>query len=352
MAELTAVEQALVAAVRSGGRLDLTGRPERELRAEVLRDALLARLPTDPDPRGLRVRGATVVGRLDLDGLRTGVRMQLRGCAFPEGIWLRGAALPVLDLGGSTVAGLLADDLVVDGSVLLWRGFSAAGPVSLVGARIGGKVDLSRATLDGGGGPALVADRMTVGSDLIIDDVVARGTAEAGALQLGGTRVGGRLAARRLDAANLGAGPALSAPNLQVTDTLDLSRGSVLRGAGELGAVRLVGARVGSVSLGRAQLVNETGWALAAHYLDASGTVYLDRVQAIGGIRLSGSRVGGQITLEAALVDGRHHPALAGTRIQVTQAVLLDRATLTSAGEDPTVNLRSARIGRQTLSCY
>lgn len=343
MPELSEVEQALVLAAGRGELLNLTVRPDQEIRADVVRDVLIGR-HGQLDPRGLRLRGVTVVGRLDLDGLRTTARVQLRRCRFPDGIWMRGAALPLLDLGESTVAGLRADDLLVEGSVLLWRGFSATGPVSLVGARIGGKLDLTRARLDGAGGPALVADRVTVGTDVILDDVVAEGLAGAGVMQLGGARVGGRLSARRLRAVNLGAGPALAAPNLHVTDTVDLSQGSELRGGGEQGAVRLVGARAGSVSRGRARLVNESGWALAAHYLDVSGTLYLDRVEAVGGIRLSGSRIGGQVTLEAAVVDGHHHSALAGTRLQVAQAVLLDRATLSSAGEDATVTLRSARI--------
>ena len=340
---LSQVEQALVSAVGRGELLNLTARPDQEVRADVVRDVLIGRYG-ELDPRGLRLRGVTVVGRLDLDGLRTAARVQLRRCAFPDEIWMRGAALPLLDLGESTVAGLRADDLLVEGSVLLWRRFAASGPVSLVGARIGGKLDLSKARLDGRGGPALVGDRMTVGSDVILDDVTAEGLAGAGTIQLGGARVGGRLSARRLRAVNFGSGPALSAANLHVTDTVDLSDGSELRGGGENGAVRLVGARVGSVSLGKARLVNETGWALAAHYLDVSGTLYLDGVEATGGIRLSGGRIGGQLTLESATVDGRHHPALAATRLQVAQAVLLDRATLTSTGEDATVTFRSARI--------
>jgi hypothetical protein len=341
--ELTPVEHALVAAVGSGELLNVTGRSDREIRAEVVRDVLLGRIRTDPDPRGLRLRGAVVMGRLDLDGMRTTVRIRMRGCTFAEGIWLRGAALPLLDLGGSAMTGLLADDVVVEGSALLWQKFAAAGLVSLVGARIGGKLDLSTARLDGQGGAALVADRMTVGSDLLLDDVVAAGGAAAGTLQLTGTRVGGRLSARRIEVVNP-AGPGISGANLHVQDVVDLSKGADVTGSGQDGAVRLVGAQLGSLSLGRATLMNRTGWAVAAHYLDVAGTLYLDRVRATGGIRISGGRIGGQLTLEEAEVDGGAQPALAGTRLQVGQAILLDGATLTSAGEDPTVNLRSARI--------
>ena len=343
MTELSTAEQALVTAVDRGEMLNLTGRPDRAVRADVLRDVLLGRIGSDHDPRGLRLRGVTVVGRLDLDGIRTPVRMRMRGCQLPDGLWLRGASVPLLDLGGSTLAGFAADDLVAEGSVLLWRDFRSTGPVSLVGARIGGKVDLSGARLDGGDGPALVADRMTTGSDLVLDDVTATGRAAAGTLQLTGARIGGRLSARRLRADNP-AGPALSAAALQVADLVDLSRGADLRGTGESGAVRLVGSRFGSLSLGEARLHNPDGWALAAHYLDAAGTLYLDRVTAVGGLRISGSRVGGQVDLTGTTVDGGPRSALAGTRLQVAQGVVVASAHLVSASAEPTVNLRSARI--------
>lgn len=344
MAELSPVEQALVAAVGSGELLNLTGRSVREIRAEVVRDVLLGRIASEPDPRGLRLRGAVVVGRLDLDGMRTAVRLRMRGCTFTGGLWLRGASLPLVDLGGSTLAGLLADDAVVDGSVLLWQSFTVTGLVSLVGARIGGKLDLASARLDGQGGAALVADRITVGSDLVLDDVVARGGAAAGTVQLDGARVGGRLSARRIQAANP-AGPAISAANLHVTDLIDLSKGIDVRGHGPDGAVRLVGAKAGSLSLGAARLLNPTGWALSAHYLDVAGTVYLDTLQATGGLRVSGGRIGGQLNVARSVVDGGDREALAATRLQVAQAVYLDEAQLRSTGDRATVDLRSARIG-------
>ena len=153
MAELTSLEQALVAAVASGELLNVTGRPEREIRAEVVRDVLLGRIGDRPDPRGLRLRGAVVLGTLDLDGMRTAVRLRMRGCRFAEGMLLRGASLPLLDLGGSTVTGLLADDAVVEGSALLWQKFTGLGPISLVGARVGGKPARCRPRTAGWGWP-------------------------------------------------------------------------------------------------------------------------------------------------------------------------------------------------------
>lgn len=342
MAALTGTERGLVEAAASGEQLDLRAAADAAVRAAVVRDVLLG-VHGPVDARGLQLRGAALAGTLDLDGLRTGVRVRLRGCQL-GGLVLRGATLPLLDLGGCTVGGLLADDVVIDGSVLLWRGFTCAGLVSFVGARIGGKLDLSQARLSGGAtGAALVADRITLGGDLLLDDAVGTGGAAAGTVQLTGARVAGRLSARRVRLTNPN-GPGLSAANLHVTDMVDLSRGIEVHGAGREGAVRLVGARVGSISLGEARLENPSGWALSAHYLDVGGTLYLDRMTAVGGLRLSGGRVGGQVDLHASEVSGGDRPAVAGLRLQVAQAMLLDDAVLTATGPEPAVDLRSARI--------
>ena len=53
----------------------------RTCRASVLRDILLGRLAADPDPHGLRLRGARIAGQLDLENLVTDVWLEL---AHPE----------------------------------------------------------------------------------------------------------------------------------------------------------------------------------------------------------------------------------------------------------------------------
>lgn len=67
------VEQEAAQALDTGDVLDLTGRADTSVRAGVVRDLLPGCRPPDgdsrtgPDPRGLRLHGATVTGRLDLD---------------------------------------------------------------------------------------------------------------------------------------------------------------------------------------------------------------------------------------------------------------------------------------------
>lgn len=335
--ELTEVEGRLAAAVAAGAELDLRGAEDRDVRAEVLRELLLDVTRS----RGVRLRGARVVGSVDAEGRHLG-ETRLLDCELLGPFWLRGATVPVVDLRGSTLAGLNLTEATLD-RVLLLSGVTSTGRIDLDGARIGGSCTLRRSRLRNPRGPALVADRLRLSGELLLDDLDATGTGQQGTVSLVGARVDGRLSGRRLRATNPD-GPALVADNIQVTDTVDLSRGAELRGTGARGALRIVGARASSLSLGEARLANPSGWALAAHYLHMVGTVYLDRVVATGGVRVSGSTIGGQVDLTGAQVDGGAGPALAGTRLQVAQAVVLDGAVLRSTGDRPAVDLRSARI--------
>ena len=82
---LTSVEQSLVEHVGRGEWLDLAAGDEavdeaamrswgksRTCDATVIRDILRGRLAADPDPHGLRLRGARITGRLDLENLTHG----------------------------------------------------------------------------------------------------------------------------------------------------------------------------------------------------------------------------------------------------------------------------------------
>jgi hypothetical protein len=55
-----------------------TGNLAHIIRAEVLRDLLLAQRDTPPDPRGICLRGARITGSLDLIEFQAPVGMELR----------------------------------------------------------------------------------------------------------------------------------------------------------------------------------------------------------------------------------------------------------------------------------
>ena len=110
---LTPVEESLVEHVGRGEWLDLVAEGEavdeaamrswgdsRTCQASVIRDILRGRLAADPDPHGLRLRGARITGRLDLENLAADFWLELRDCLLAEGVLARDARLAGLVLAG------------------------------------------------------------------------------------------------------------------------------------------------------------------------------------------------------------------------------------------------------------
>lgn len=78
-AEMNSAELRLVAAVKTGGELDLSGRDERTLRADVLRESLLGPDAAEPGA-GARLRGAVIEGDLDLSQVKAPTTVDLTDC--------------------------------------------------------------------------------------------------------------------------------------------------------------------------------------------------------------------------------------------------------------------------------
>jgi hypothetical protein len=358
MQGLTAVEDELQAAVVAGRRFDLAGGApiahadmdgwgaEREVRADVVREILLGRAGEPADPRGIRLRGARIVGRLDLDGLRSDVWFSLHDCDLPERIRLRGADLPLLDLNGCRSTGLDAENLRVRTVVLLRDGFVSTGPVSLIGASVRGKLDLAGARIAFGGGTALAATGLVVGGSAYLNDGLAVvGAGRFGAIRLVGARIGGLLSLRDAALSNPD-GPAIVADNVEVQDIATLA-GLTAEGAGREGVVRLIAIRVGgALSLGNARVTNTAGGvAVVATYARVGGTLYLDGLRATGMVRLAGGHLG-RLLANGAEIASTDRAALDGARLVVGQHVELQGAVLRNAAHDHgTVNLPHAQIG-------
>ena len=110
------MEQSLVVQVGRGEWLDLAADGEavdeaamrswgdsRTCSAAVIRDILLGRLAADPDPHGLRLRAARIVGQLDLEHLTTDVNLELNDCYLEEGVLARDAHLASVLLAGCQI---------------------------------------------------------------------------------------------------------------------------------------------------------------------------------------------------------------------------------------------------------
>jgi hypothetical protein len=172
------------------------------MRTLVLRDILRGRLVADPDPHGLRLRGARISGRLDLENLNTGVNLELEDCLLEEGVLAKDAHLTCLGLARcqiehATEPSFDADRLTC--GVLTLNGARTVshtkhGAVRLLAAHIGIQLDCTGAELRNDSGAALAADGLQVGRDVFLAaGFTATGGGADVAVDLTGARVGGTL---------------------------------------------------------------------------------------------------------------------------------------------------------------
>jgi hypothetical protein len=371
------VEQALADCVRQGKWLDLaegevvdeaamrSWGESRTCRAAVIRDILRGRLAADPDPHGLRLRGARISGRLDLENLTTDVNLELSDCLLEEGIDARGARLAGVGLAGCQIEHpaeppldadrLTCTELVLDESRIIAR--TGKGAVCLGGANVGGQLSCTRAALRNDSGPALSADGLQVGRAIVLrGGLTATGHGGLGAVRLPGAHISGNL---ECDGASLrnDSGPALSAASLQVGRAMFLRGGFTATGHGDAGTVRLTGAHIGGqFSWIGASLRNDSGPALSAASLQVGQGMYLSGGFTAtgsgedGAVRLTGAHIGGQLSCAGAALRNDSGPALQTDSLQVGQGMYLSGGfTATGHGDAGTVSLTGAHIGSQLV---
>jgi hypothetical protein len=218
-------EQALRQAIATGALVDLrTGQHEaddpargatweepRTVHAELLAELLTQPVEGERRPRALRLAGARITGALDLEGAELVCSLLLHGCWFEEPVILAEAQAVAVRLPGCQVPALQAAQLVTRGNLELGEGFTAHPEVRLLGAHIGGHLNLSGATLANPDGPALTGDQLTVEQGMFCRE----GFTTQGEVRLLGAHIGGSLDFSQAALANPD-GPALNADGLAV----------------------------------------------------------------------------------------------------------------------------------------
>ena len=208
-------------------------------------------------------------------------------------------------------------------------------------------------------GPALDAFSLQAGQDVDLTGVTATGSSDHGAVNLNGAHIGGSLLCDGASLCN-DSGPALTAYGLHAAGGrgVFLRDGFTATGAGERGAIRLIGAHIGSdLNCAGATLHNDSGPALIADGLQVNQGMHLsDGFTATGlgppgTVRLTGARIGGQLNCAGATLSNRNGPALHAHGLQVGQGMFLSEGfTATGAGKEGAVRLTSAHIGGE-LNC-
>ena len=365
---LTSVELSLVERVGRGECLNLAADDEavdeasmrswgdsRTCRASVIRDILRGRLAADRDPHGLRLRGARITGRLDLENVTTDVNLELADCILEEGVLARDACLAFVALTGCQFehpaeppldgARLTCSVLRLNGARVI--GHNDTGAVNLFGAHITGPVGFEGADLRNDSGPALFADGLRVDQDMFMrGGFRATGSSDDdGIVRLLGAHVGGNLEFVGAHLRN-DSGPALFADGLRVDQDMFMRGGFRATGSGDAGAVRLLGARIGgNLDCTRAKLRNKSGSALNAGSLQVGQDLNLtDGFTAAGGgkdvaVDLTGAQVRGAFRFDPKrlkhkvgphqrlAVDGLTYPGLPKQILPQCWRVLLRDAT-------------------------
>ncbi|MFD4631941.1 membrane-associated oxidoreductase [Streptomyces sp. NPDC058284] len=267
--ELTDAERRVWEAVPLGRTVDFRERDgetaalgaewgaERTVRAEVLRALLLGAARRDGEIPVLRVTGARITGRLNLQYAEVAGPIHLWACYFDEAPDLYGARLRQLYLGRSVLPGLHAVALRVDGSLRM-TGCRVRGPVRLGGARISGAVFFDGARIGEEGvrhsEPVLALNRVTIDDEFQAN----AGFTAHGMVRLTGSVIAGNITLDDAVLSNPGS-TALHAANLSGGADLHAMRARVY------GRISLRGARIpGQLNFAHARLSNPGDMALHA----------------------------------------------------------------------------------------
>ncbi|MFS8098857.1 hypothetical protein LFM09_17145 [Lentzea alba] len=308
------VEQALVDHVERGDLLELTD--DVHIRAWVVRDVLRGRLAPAPDPHGLRIKGARIVGRLDLENVTSAIGLELEDCVLAEGVIARDAQLPAFTLVGCRLEhpdepALDADRIRVE-QVLLCDNVQATtggtrAAISLANAKIGGSLICRDVRLRNTTGPALNATGLHTGRDVQLHGFDAVGAGKSGTFVLADAHVCGHLKCAATTLRN-DSGPALMADGLQVDGRVLWGPGFTAAGAGGQGAARLLLAEFGGWQGHGVIISNDSGPGLLAGGLRVERDVMLKDFAATGGAHgvaadLTEVTVGGGLYLTLSRLD-------------------------------------------------
>ncbi|HZE37938.1 MAG TPA: hypothetical protein VE172_03925 [Stackebrandtia sp.] len=386
--DLTDIEQRVRDAVATGRVVDLrdngapadpgTPHPGREVRAAVLAGLIL---DAPPGSVGLRLRGARVVGHLNLGGRQVGMPVDLRDCAFTGKVHLAKTSFPELSMRGSVFPhGISGRGLRVDGALNLTdcrfaarlylkrlraeivfldgakahgsqhaavqlrgaeiaqelycrRGFEVHGGTVLYGAKIGGQLIMDGAWLENPGDASLTAANLEVEQD-----VKLRGVRANGQVRIAKAAIGDNLELSGMAVAHPG-GIAVDATMIEVGHNVLLDDG--FSAIGEVNF--FLSCIEGRLEVDGSWLSNPGGTALDASRVDIGQSALFNRMAAEGTLNLGGSQIHGQASINQTTVLNPGGDAVLAPQCTIGQSLWIGRGSLL----DGTVNLTNSSIANR-----
>jgi hypothetical protein len=341
---------------------------------------------------GVRIRRDLVLSHT----LITGALQTTSSISRSAAVWLTEAEVggriiavgTVIDADGDRA--IQADRCQVTGDIRLIQGFRATAEIRLIGAQLGGSLDLAGCQLVPRNGRAVDLAEATVGGSLFINDSPAHAPLIQGRLEMGRVAINGRVLIRRatLNAPAAGVGRHHYNAKDPAQRLAIVAQGASIRGELSIdehttvdGGITFAGAEIdGGIHLDGATIHNASDIALdfthvrvgskvSALGANIQGTVDLDGAEVAGSLgfaRADISRpagrycvtavravVHGDVQLADAKVGGTDPGASGGVRFRGAELRGLfdaERAQVVSPG-DTAVNLHQARISGNLRLC-
>lgn len=383
-AELTEAEQLLWKAFPRGAWVDLGGSGTGTLpviRAEVISSLLLGAATAEPGmAAGIRLRGATVAGPLELLGGTVAWPLVCEGCLFDSEVALVDSSVRTVRILDSELPAFDGTRLRLDG-ILDLTGSRIEGCVRLEHAKVSGLLRM-RASRAGAGTDAVTATGLSVDGEIDCSHMEAhgrvsfQGTAVGGTLDLTGARlvspgrrglvlsyatIGGKLECRDLAvdgetrAANCRVSAALIMSGARLENPagaaffaggLDVGGGAFFdKGFSARGEFRLIGAHLAANLTMEGGTFGNPGGVAVNLDRAVTGSVRGESLTCHGQFSMVGARIGGDVVLMRAVAEsGAATCVLNAERAQVDGTLVLREAKM--LGE---VNLRSIRVGERLL---
>ncbi len=333
--------------------------PGTPIHARAMRRALLAcaKRGERPDPRGLYVIDAAIHGVLDLSYFSTPVPLRFTNCVFDDQVVADCASISVLRLTDCefrtretavrAVGLAVSGDLVFEGLVASAEGDNSV--VNLAAASIGRDLVVRGAQLQSTSGTTLDAGGISVKGSAFFENTTADTQSEGFVVWLNNAKVDGRLVFDAV-ALNSARGAALVAECMTVGGDVEFLRFAADAG-GFYGACVLTGSKIGgTLTMQGARITSKFGTALNADRIEVGGDAtfsdgFLARTRGPGecAVRLAGAKIGGKLSCERSRLRAKHGTALDAAQINVTRTAAL--GNVRASGGVTSVELGSAKIG-------
>jgi cytoskeletal protein CcmA (bactofilin family) len=358
--------------------------PARIIRAEVVGALLLGAVKVDAGwAAGIRLRGAVIIGQLDLASASVAWPLACERCWFDSEIGFAECSVKSISVVDSQLPGFNGTRMRLDG-ILDLRGSAISGTVRLEHAKVTGQLRMREAKVGtaSAGAIAVSASGLAVDGDLDAFRLEAHGAvamssaAITGSVDLAGARitcpaqqalvmdyavVGGKLDCRqiivegefRILNSSVTAMILMNGARLDNPGEVALSGGGLTADGGVFltdgfaakGELRLVGARLAAnLTMTSATFDNPGGVAVnleRASIASCHGTGLTCK----GQLNLTSARISGDLDFTgAALETGNSQPALLGQRAQIDGKLVL--SGIKAQGE---VDLRTVKVGASLL---